>query len=72
MSYDIIKPQRPLRPSKPSPQLQAALDHIESRRTKTIPEQARDIHYRVEVLRRETYLLCLRLSSSTTHYHRTY
>jgi hypothetical protein len=26
----------------------------------------------VEVLRRETYLLCLRLSSSTTHYHRRY
>ena len=55
-----IKPQNPIRRSKPSTQLAQALYIQEQRRTPTIQEQCREIHLRVEYLRKATYLLLLR------------
>ena len=55
-----VKPQNPIRRSKPSPQLAQALELQAQRRTPTIQEQVREIHARVEYLRAATYLLLLK------------
>ena len=55
-----VKPQNPIRRSKPSLQLAQALAQQEQRRTPTIQEQCREIHTRVEYLRAATYLLLLK------------
>jgi len=56
----MIKPKRRIIPRKPTPELVVALEQQTQRRTRTIHEQCRDIHARVEYLRKQTYLLLLR------------
>ena len=55
-----VKPEHPIRRSRPSTQLAQALAIREQRRTPTIQEQCREIHARVEYLRAATYLLLLK------------
>ena len=52
----MIRPSQPLQRRKPAPQLALALEH---QRPRTIKQQAQDIHARVELLRKQTYLLTL-------------
>ena len=55
----MIRPSRPLQRRKPSAQLAEAIAQQEQRRTPTIHERIQDIHARVELLRKQTYLLTL-------------
>ena len=59
-SIIMIKPKKSIIPRKPAPELAQALAQREQRRTPTIQEQCREIHLRVEYLRKATYLLLLR------------
>ena len=50
-----MKPANPIKRRRPPPQLAQALAQRES---PTIQEQCREIHARVEYLRKATYLIC--------------
>ena len=53
----MIRPSRPLRRARPSPQLAQALLEQEQRRPLTIQQRIQDIHARVYALRCATYIL---------------
>jgi len=55
-----VKPSQPIRRAKPSPQLALALAQQEQKRPRTTQQQAQEIHARVELLRLQTYLVCIR------------
>ena len=55
----MIKPKHSIRPRKPHPNLELALEQRELQRPRTIRERAQEIHTRVHQLRAVTYLLTL-------------
>ena len=54
-----VRPSKPLQRARPNPQLAQALALREQQRPRTIHERAQEIHLRVELLRKQTYLLTL-------------
>lgn len=55
----MIRPDKPLRRSRPSAELAQALAQQEQRRIPTIHERIQNIHARTEVLRKHAYLLTI-------------